>query len=86
MLSSNASKAYYNLNRDLFMRKLKEKAPGLFNLFFGKQKGSTYAFFYDTLKGVCCISQAEGGSPGAPEMSFGYELGASGLKAEVAQA
>ena len=52
LFSADATKAYYNLNRDLFMRKLKEKAPGAFNLFLGKYRGSTDAFFYDVLRGV----------------------------------
>ena len=85
LFSADATKAYYNLNRDLFMRKLKEKAPGAFNLFLGKYRGSTDAFFYDVLRDVCCASQVEGGSPGAPEMGFGYKLGVSDLIAEIAQ-
>ena len=65
------------------MKKLKELAPDIFNLFMGKYKGSTDAFFYDVLLGVSKVSQVEGGSPGAPEMGFGYELGVSGLIAEI---
>ena len=57
--SADAIQAYYNLNRDLFMKKLKEVAPDIFNLFMGKYKGSTDAFFYDVLLGVSKVSQVE---------------------------
>ena len=59
------------------MQKLKERAPGAFNLLLKKYKyeGSTDAFFFDALRGASVASQVEGGSPGAPEMGFfGYEL------------
>ena len=85
VFSADAMKAYYHLNRDIFLQKFKEMCPQLYNLLLGKYKGSTDAFFYDICKGVCCVSQVEGGSPGAPEMGFGYEVGVSGLSAELAQ-
>ena len=65
------------------LRKLFEVAPFAFNLFLGKYKGDTDAFYYDVVNGVCCVSQEEGGSPGAPEMCFAYELGVSDLIAEI---
>ena len=61
LFSADASKAYYNLNWDLFKKRLEEKAPGAFNLLLGESKGSTDAFFYDMLEGVRCVSQVEGG-------------------------
>ena len=85
VFSADAMKAYYYLNRDIFLKEFKEKCPQLYNLLLGKYKGSTDAFFYDICKGVCFVSQVEGGSPGAPEMGLGYELGVSGLSAELAQ-
>ena len=65
------------------LRKLFEVAPLAFNLFLGKYKGDTDAFYYDVVNGVCCVSQEEGGSPGAPEMGFAYELGVSDLITEI---
>ena len=59
------------------MKKLKEKAPQVFNLFMDKYNNSSNAFFFGLTKGVATFVQAEGGSPGAPEMSFLYELGIS---------
>ena len=61
LFSADASKAYYNLNWDLFKKRLEEKAPGAFNLHLGESKGSTDAFFYVMLEGVRCVSQVEGG-------------------------
>ena len=57
----------------------------MFNLFMDKYNNSTNAFFHGLLQGVQRFSQTEGGSPGAPEMSFLYELGISEFIENVAQ-
>ena len=75
VFSADAVKAFYNLNRDITMRKLKEVAPQVFNFFMDKYNNSANAFFYGLARGVATFVQSEGGSPGSPEMSFLYELG-----------
>ena len=85
VFSADAVKAFYNLNRDLAMKKLKSECPEVFNLFMDKYNNSTNAFFHGLLQGVQRFSQTEGGSPGAPEMSFLYELGISEFIENVAQ-
>ena len=40
IFSADAIKAFYNLNRDIAMKKLKEKAPQVFNLFMDKYNNS----------------------------------------------
>ena len=70
IFSADAVKAFYNLNRDIAMRKLKEVAPQVFNFFMDKYNNSANAFFYGLAKGVATFVQSEGGSPGSPEMSF----------------
>ena len=85
VFSADAIKAFYNLNRDLAMKKLKSECPQVFNLFMDKYDNSTNAFFHGLLQGVQKFSQTEGGSPGAPEMSFLYELGISDFIENVAQ-
>ena len=64
------------------MKKLKAECPEVFNLFVDKYNNSTNAFFHGLLQGVQRFSQTEdgSGSPGAPEMSFLYELGINGLR------
>ena len=57
--SADAIKAFYNLNRDLALE--------VFNLFMDKYNGSSNAFCFGLTQGV---AQSEGGSPGAPDMSF----------------
>ena len=77
VFSADAVKAFYNLNRDLAMKKLKEEAHQVFNLFVDKYNNSSYAFFFGLAQGVARFTQSEGGSPGSPEMNFLYELGVS---------
>ena len=57
----------YNLNRDLALRKIKEEALQVFNLFMDKYNNSSNAFFFGLAQGVARFTQAEGGSPGPPE-------------------
>ena len=45
VFSADAVKAFYNLNRDLAMKKLKSECPEAFNLFMDKYNNSTNAFF-----------------------------------------
>ena len=52
-------------------------APQYFNLFMDKYNDASNAFFFGLSKGVASFTQAEGGSPGSPEMSLLYELGVS---------
>ena len=75
--SADAVKAFYNLNRDIALKKLKEVPPQYFNLFMDKYNNVSNAFFFGLAKGVANFVQSEGGSPGSPEMSFLYELGIS---------
>ena len=77
IFSADAIEAFYNLNRDTALKKLKEVAPQYFNLFMDKYNDASNAFFFGLSKGVASFTQAEGGSPGSPEMSFLYELGIS---------
>ena len=77
IFSADAIKAFYNLNRDLAMKKLKTECPEFFNLFMDKYNGSSNAFFFGLAQGVQKFVQTEGGGPGSPEMSFLYELGIS---------
>ena len=77
IFSADAIKAFYNLNRDLTMKKLKDQAPQVFNLFMDKYNNSSDAFFFGLAQGVARFTQSEGGSPGSPEMNFLYELGIS---------
>ena len=77
IFSADAIKAFYNLNRDIALKKLKEVAPQYFNLFMDKYNNVSNAFFFGLAKGVANFVQSEGGSPGSPEMSFLYELGIS---------
>ena len=44
VFSVDAIKAFYNLNTDLALRKLKEEAPLMFNLFMNKYNNSSNAF------------------------------------------
>ena len=53
-------------------------------MFLDKYNGSSNAFFNDLAQGVMKMRQEEGGSPGAPEMSFFYELGVCELVDNVA--
>ena len=84
IFSADAVKAFYNLNRDLTMMKLKEQAPQVFNLFMDKYNNSSDAFFFGLAQGVARFTQSEGGSPGSPEMNFLYELGISDFVQNVA--
>ena len=77
--SADALKAFYNLNRDIALKKLKEVAPQRFNLFIDKRNNTSNAFFFGLSKGVASFTQSEGDSPDSPEMSFLYELGISEL-------
>ena len=52
ILSADATKAFYYLNRDLLLKKLFEEAPLVFNLFLGKYKGDTDAFYSLMVFGV----------------------------------
>ena len=63
IFSADAIKAFYNLNRDLAMKKLKEEAPQVFNLFVDKYNNSSDAFFFGLAQGVARFTQSEGGSP-----------------------
>lgn len=63
----------YNLNRDLALRKIKEEALQVFNLFMDKYNNSSNAFFFGLAQGVARLMQHEGGTPGSPEISFLYE-------------
>jgi len=56
------------------MRKLESECLEIFNMFMDKYNGSSNAFFYGLIQGVKRFTQSEGGSPGAPEMSFLYQL------------
>ena len=82
IFSAGAVKAFYNLNRDIAMRKLKEVAPQVFNFFMDKHNNSANAFI---AKGVATFVQTEGGSPGSPEMSFLCELGISDFVQNIAE-
>ena len=84
IFSADAVKVFYNLNRDIAMRKLKEVAPQVFNFFMDKYNNSANAFFFGLAKGVATFVQSEGGSPGSPEMSFLYELGISDFVQNIA--
>ena len=75
LFSADAIKAFYNLNRDLAMKRFKQECPEFFNLFMDKYNNSADAFFLGLVHGVERFVQSEGGSPGTPEMSFLYELG-----------
>ena len=50
VFSADAVKAFYNLNRDLAMKKLKSECPEAFNLFMDKYNNSTNAFFHGLLR------------------------------------
>ena len=84
IFSADAIKAFYSLNSDLTMKKLKEQAPQVFNLFMDKYNNSSGAFFFGLAQGVVRFTQSEGGSPGSPEMNFLYELGISDFVQSVA--
>ena len=77
VFSADAIKAFYNLNRDIALKRLKEVAPQRFNLSMDKRDNASNAFFFGLSKGVASFTQSEGGSPGSPEMSFLCELGIS---------
>ena len=49
----------------------------IFNMF--KCANTTNAFIHEMVEGVLKLQQSERGSPGAPEMSFLYELGINSL-------
>lgn len=83
-ISADAIKAFYNLNRDLALKKLKEKCPVVFDMISDKYNGSSNIFFNGLVEGVIKMEQVEGGSPGTPEMSFLYELGISDFVSNVA--
>ena len=70
VFSADAVKAFYNLNRDLALKKFKEKCPVFFNMFMDKHNKSSNAFFNALAQGVLKFNQTEGGSPGAVEMNF----------------
>ena len=84
VFSADAVKAFYNLNRDITMRKLKDVAPQVFNFFMDKYDNSANAFFFGLARGVATFKQTEGGAPGSPEMSFLYELGISDFVQNIA--
>ena len=69
IFSADAIKAFYNLNRDLAMKKLKTECPEFFNLFMDKYNGSSNAFFFGLAQGVQKFVQTEGGGPGKEELS-----------------
>ena len=50
-----------------------------------KRSNSSNAFFYGLTQGVKRLSQAEGGSPSAPEMSLLREMGVNGLMENSAE-
>ena len=77
VFSADAIKAFYNLNRDKALKRLKEVAPQRFILSMDKRNNASNAFFFGLSKGVASFTQSEGGSPGSPEMSFLCELGIS---------
>ena len=52
IFSADAIKAFYSLNSDLTMKKLKEQAPQVFNLFLDKYNNSSDAFFFGLAQGV----------------------------------
>ena len=58
----------YNLNRDLALRKIKEEALQVFNLFMDKYNNSSNALFFGLAQGVArfAFAQSEGGNPGSP--------------------
>ena len=66
------------------MKRFKEECPEFFNLFMDKYNNSADAFFLGLVHGVEKFVQSEGGSPGAPEMSFLYELGLNEFVQNVA--
>ena len=66
------------------MKRFKEECPEFFNLFMDKDNNSADAFFLGLVHGVEKFVQSEGGSPGAPEMSFLYELGLNEFVQNVA--
>ena len=84
IFSADAIKAFYNLNRDIAMRKLRTECPEFYNLFLDKYNNSSNAFFFSLAQGVQKFVQSEGGSPGATEMSFLYELGINEFVQNVA--
>ena len=53
IFSADAIKAFYNLNRDITLKKLKEVAPQMFNFFMDKYNNSSNTFFFGLAKGVC---------------------------------
>jgi len=77
VVSADAIKAYYNLNRDIALDILKNSFPEVFNMFMQKYNNNANAFICGMRDGVLNLQQPEGGSPGSPEMSFFYELGIS---------
>lgn len=87
VFSADAVKAFYNLNRDLASIKFEEKCPVFFNMFIGKYDNSSNAFFFFNAlaPGVLTFHQTEGGSCGAVEMNFFYELEISDFVNNVAQ-
>ena len=66
------------------MKRFKEECPEFFNIFMDKYNNSADAFFLGLVHGVEKFVQSEGGSPGAPEMSFLYELGLNEFVQNVA--
>ena len=84
VFSADAIKAFYNLNRDLAMKRFKDECPEFFNLFMDKYNNSADAFFLGLVHGAKRFVQSEGGGPGAPEMSFLYELGINEFVQNVA--
>lgn len=57
------------------MKRLKSECPEAFSLLMDKHNNSANAFFHGLMQGVQRLSQNEGGSPAAPEMSLLYDLG-----------
>ena len=50
IFSADAIKAFYNLNRDIALRKLKQVAPKYFNMFMDKHNNASNAFFFGLSK------------------------------------
>ena len=78
IFSADAVKAFYNLNRDLTMMKLKEQAPQVFNLFMDKYNNSSDAFFFGLAQGVVRFKQSEGG-----RRRFVYRIRQGGIRKTV---
>ena len=84
LFSVVAIKAFYKRNRDLAMKKLKAECPEFYSSLLDKHNSSSNAFFFGLAQGVKKFAQAEGGKPGATEMSFLYELCVNKLVNSVA--